>query len=111
MPTRTPTPNLTPGGRGFLGLLPLEILLGLGHVVDEEYVHAPIGETALLLGVVDRVYAEEVASLVDRWLSAGKHQVEWDGTNSQGEPLASGVYFYRLETPEQTESRKMIMMK
>ena len=37
--------------------------------------------------------------------------VYWDGRNSSGERLASGIYFYQLITPELTATRKMILLK
>ena len=35
----------------------------------------------------------------------------WDGRNDVGEQLASGVYFYRLITPESTTVRRMVIVK
>ena len=35
----------------------------------------------------------------------------WDGRNELGEPMASGVYFYQLITPEFTTTRKMGIVK
>ncbi|MBN1327220.1 MAG: T9SS type A sorting domain-containing protein [Candidatus Cloacimonetes bacterium] len=35
----------------------------------------------------------------------------WDGRNSEGNPVASGIYLYKLITPVRTFSRKMILMK
>ena len=35
----------------------------------------------------------------------------WDGRNSSGEIVASGVYFYQLITPESTATRKMVILK
>ena len=35
----------------------------------------------------------------------------WDGRNSQGEQVASGVYFYQLETDEMSALRKMVILK
>jgi len=49
--------------------------------------------------------------LVDRDLDAGTRSVTWDGRDSMGRSAASGVYFYRLETPNYGESRKMILLK
>lgn len=38
-----------------------------------------------------------IASLLDDVLTPGPHATAWNGTNSRGEAVASGVYFYRLE--------------
>ena len=35
----------------------------------------------------------------------------WDGRNTNGEQVASGVYFYRLETPSFQQTRRMIILK
>jgi|GEM_PF-5860372 len=43
--------------------------------------------------------------------SAGEHAAVWNGQNENGQPSASGLYFYRLETPEGLRYRKMILMK
>ena len=35
----------------------------------------------------------------------------WDGRNSWGEYVASGIYFYRIETDNNKETRKMVILK
>ena len=35
----------------------------------------------------------------------------WDGRNNMGEPVASGVYFYSLQTPDFSATRKMLVLK
>lgn len=35
----------------------------------------------------------------------------WDGRNAQGEPVASGVYFYTLKAGDFTATRKMLIQK
>jgi sugar lactone lactonase YvrE len=35
----------------------------------------------------------------------------WDGRNSLGEPVASGIYFYQLRTDEVSLMRKMVILK
>ena len=55
----------------------------------------------------------EDVTLVNEKLSAGRYQVDWDGSD-----YTSGVYFYRLEaTPKDgqagdfVDTRKMVLMK
>ena len=35
----------------------------------------------------------------------------WDGRNAQGEPVASGVYFYTFKADDFTATRKMLIRK
>jgi hypothetical protein len=42
---------------------------------------------------------------------AGRYEVGWDGANERGERVASGVYFYVLETPEVKQTKKMVCLK
>ena len=42
---------------------------------------------------------------------AGSHQIVWSGTNSSGEPVASGIYHYRLTTPNNVAVKKMLLLK
>jgi len=42
---------------------------------------------------------------------AGEHAVVWDGTNDRGEPVASGVYLYRLEAGDYSEVKKMALIR
>ena len=56
---------------------------------------------------------EKVKSLVDDKQQPGRHTAYWDGTSDTGQPVASGVYLYRLEVSgiEFVKSGKMILMK
>lgn len=49
---------------------------------------------------------QEVATLVNGYKTAQKYNVTFDASR-----LAGGVYFYRLESDNFTQSRKMILMK
>lgn len=45
-------------------------------------------------------------------LPAGANgQVTWRGLNDNGERCASGVYFYRIDAPNFTSTKKMVMLK
>lgn len=52
-----------------------------------------------------------VRTLVSGRQSAGDKSVVWDGSSNSGTAMASGVYFYRLSTPEFVQTRKMILLK
>ena len=39
------------------------------------------------------------------------HAAYWDGRNAQGEPVASGVYFYTLQAGDFSATRKMVIRK
>ena len=42
---------------------------------------------------------------------AGRHQTEWDGRDTAGRAVASGIYFYRLAGVVGADSRKMVLLK
>ncbi len=57
------------------------------------------------------VLGQRVNSLVDEQMPAGYHTVTWDGTDSRGVKVASGVYFYRLSAGKFNAYRKMLLVK
>ena len=44
-------------------------------------------------------------------LPAGEHRLTWDGYDAQGQPVAAGVYVYRLQVGEQSSTRKMVKIE
>jgi hypothetical protein len=69
----------------------------------------PQAETVRL--VVYDVRGREVAILADGPRPAGRHDIRWDGRNRSGEPVSSGVYYYRLQTADGNQVRNMILLK
>jgi len=62
------------------------------------------------LAVYD-VRGRRVRTLIDQHLEPGTYETYWDGRNDAGESLSSGIYFYRLSTPQGVEQRKAVMLK
>jgi subtilisin family serine protease len=60
---------------------------------------------------VFNIMGQKVRTLVDEYQTAGHKTVQWDGRDHIGEEVASGVYFYRLQTGEYSQVRKMLMLK
>ena len=52
-----------------------------------------------------------VRTLVSGDLPAGAHEVTWRGDNERGRPVASGVYFCRLEAAGDTQSCRMVLVR
>jgi flagellar hook assembly protein FlgD len=52
-----------------------------------------------------------VRELAKEVRAAGAHTVTWDARDSNGEPVASGVYFYRLTAGDFSQTKKMVLLK
>ena len=68
-------------------------------------------EAARVRITILNVLGQTIATLVDKEITAGHHSVAWDGVDALGERVASGVYFYRLITPDRLETKKMVLLK
>ena len=90
-------------------LLPQELSLSQNYpnpfnpVTTTEYSLPYAGYVSL---VVYNLLGEVVASLVDGELPAGTHKTVWDASD-----FASGIYFYRLQTGDFVQTRKMVLLK
>ena len=62
-------------------------------------------ETPITLTIYN-LLGREIDRLVDEVQAAGTHSVSFDATS-----LASGTYLYRIETPEFTSTRQMLLIK
>jgi hypothetical protein len=57
------------------------------------------------------VTGRRVATLVDRPMEPGAHEVTWDGRAETGRPVVSGVYVYRLVAGSYVQARSMVLLK
>ncbi len=60
---------------------------------------------------VFNVLGQKITTLVDKAKAPGTYTVQWDGRDEAGSTVASGIYFYRLSRGDQTESKKMMLLK
>ncbi|MCK4652818.1 MAG: T9SS type A sorting domain-containing protein [Candidatus Cloacimonetes bacterium] len=61
--------------------------------------------------IVYNLKGQKVKTLINELLSAGEHSVIWDGRDSNGNRVGSGIYFYKMKTDNHEETKKMILMK
>ncbi len=52
-----------------------------------------------------------VTTLVDESRLAGRYTTEWNGQNSDGSSVASGIYFYRLVAGEFVQTKKLVLLR
>ncbi len=57
------------------------------------------------------IKGQKVTTLLDEQLGTGKHNITWKGTTSNQKQVSSGIYFYKLSTPDKCITRKMLLVK
>ena len=57
------------------------------------------------------ITGQRVSRLVWGRQAAGEHTLVWDGLDSTGRHVASGVYFYRLRVGETAQTKKMLLVR
>jgi len=70
-----------------------------------------VSSTSLVKLTVYNMLGQEVRSLINEPMNAGSHQINWDGRNNFGQAMPSGFYLYRLTVGDQSQMRRMVMMK
>jgi len=78
------------------------------------------GSTTITFGIprfgavrleIYNILGQKIISLIDQYLPAGHYSAVWNGQDSGGREMASGIYFYRLNTMERAAVRKMVYLK
>ncbi|NNG26803.1 MAG: T9SS type A sorting domain-containing protein [Ignavibacteriaceae bacterium] len=65
-----------------------------------------IPELSIVTLKVYDMLGNEIETMVDEEKSIGTYAIEFDATS-----LPSGIYFYQLQTPNFTQTKKMILLK
>ncbi|MDZ4183158.1 MAG: chitobiase/beta-hexosaminidase C-terminal domain-containing protein [Candidatus Cloacimonadaceae bacterium] len=52
-----------------------------------------------------------IRTLVNESRVAGAHSAIWNGSDHNGEPVSSGIYYYRMQSGSYSSTRKMLMLK
>ena len=70
-----------------------------------------IGKAQQVTLSIFNILGQKVVTLVQGNQTAGYHQVMWNGKNSNGVNVPSGIYFYNIHGSNGTITKKMILMK
>lgn len=57
------------------------------------------------------IQGQHIRTLIDQHCSSGEHEVVWDGRNDEGIMAGSGLYFYRLNWSNGSQTRKMLLVR
>jgi hypothetical protein len=71
-------------------------------------------EVARTSAVSIKVYnamGQLVRTLEDKRFQPGRYSTHWDGTNSDGRRVSSGVYFYKMDAGKFAATKKMLLVK
>ena len=70
----------------------------------------PEGSEFVRLNIYN-VLGKNVSSLINNVVNPGKHKVEWNAKDNEGNPVASGIYFYELSSASFTARKKMLLIR
>jgi pimeloyl-ACP methyl ester carboxylesterase len=57
------------------------------------------------------IHGRRVRTILNETLPQGEYVRGWDGGDSSGRPVASGVYFYRLQVAGQIQIKKLVVLR
>lgn len=77
----------------------------------ETTVHYELPEDGVVSVRVFDLMGREVKMLADGYMTAGRYDAKWDGTNHFGNAVSSGMYFVRVQAGEFSAVRKMTLMR
>ena len=60
---------------------------------------------------VINLLGQEIIELVNDWKDIGRHEIQWQGQDYHGRPVASGMYFSVLSDGHKTIVQKMLLLK
>jgi hypothetical protein len=78
---------------------------------DEALLSLAVPEPSEVLAQVYDVRGRLVAEIISGRLPSGTHPIVWDGRDSAGRDVASGIYFVRVEVGDWADSRKLVRLR
>lgn len=77
----------------------------------ETKIHFLLKEQGFVSLKIYNLNGREVVTLLNQYLTAGEHLVQWNGQDKSGHSVASGIYFYRLQVDDFESIRKMVYIR
>jgi hypothetical protein len=77
----------------------------------ETNIHFEIAENDFVTLRIYNLAGQLVRSLKNEWLESGSYRVKWDGRDSNGKTVPSGIYFCRIQAGGFSRTGKMVVLK
>ncbi len=78
---------------------------------SETVIRFSLSKPAEVTLVIYNTLGQKVKTLMQGYLKAGTTSVNWDGKDQKGNTVSSGIYLYELKAGNQTESKRMVLLK
>ena len=111
-------PTCIPTGIGdpnpILGMQPNEYILSQNYpnpFNPSTTIRFTLPEKAHVKLVIYNVMGQRIRTLIDVEKKADTYRTTWDGRDSFGNLVATGVYFYQLDTKNSVITKKMLLIK
>ena len=103
-------------GTALLRIIPVPARYALGQNYPNPFnptttIHFELPEDAHTRIAIYDLLGREIVLLENRPFNAGYHQVVWQGRDTYGNAIPSGMYFYRMEANGFSSTRKMVFLK
>ena len=107
-------------GRDLTARIADDPLLPVDFVLHQNYPNPFNAETQIIYELphaarvtieVINTMGQHVTTLLDREETAGVHRATWNGADSDGNPVASGIYLYQFKSGDFIETKKRTLLK
>ncbi|RMF61659.1 MAG: T9SS C-terminal target domain-containing protein [Calditrichaeota bacterium] len=68
-------------------------------------------EAAPLRLEIFNLLGQRIQTMVDGYHARGTYTIHWDGRDAQGNSVASGIYFYRLQSKNSVLTKRMLLLR
>ena len=68
-------------------------------------------EDALVNITIYDMMGRQISTLVSSLQSTGYKSIQWNGTNDAGQPVSAGVYLYKIQAGDYSQTKKMVLLK
>jgi hypothetical protein len=70
-----------------------------------------IGSESHVTVAVYNILGQHISTIVDETKKPGEYMVEWDATDDSGEPVSTGIYVYRIQAGDFSDTKKMLLLR